>query len=318
MFHDRCWDEIRLDKYSKSDRIIYFCGIIYEPCPDMRFLFAALFLLCVSSVAAQEWRDKVLLLVYSPRYFGPSAFPMPELRSGRSPGSYELEVRGEYHDYAGDRTRDLFVRALLPLIRGRAGLEVRFIPVERFQVTPETRDERHAAALESSQGQLPYNGDVVLSAFYQLLRNERWADAMFSFNLKTASGGRLCDARFTDAATYWVDLTVGRDLFGSRDRRYVLRMQAMAGFSCWMTNSMVLRQNDAMLYGAGLTGQLGPFRLTSDLSGFSGYINNGDHPLQWRNNLQVEYRNNVLSLYYTHGMRDSLYDTYSAGYIRRF
>jgi hypothetical protein len=95
-------------------------------------------------------------------------------------------------------------------------------------------------------------------------------------------------------------------------------MQAMAGFYCWMTTDMIHRQNDAILYGAGVTGLLHRFTLSSDLSGFSGYLNNGDRPLLWRNSLQLECRNNVVTLYYTHGMKDSLYDTFSLGYTRKF
>ncbi|MDR1913454.1 MAG: hypothetical protein LBQ68_03090 [Clostridiales bacterium] len=226
-------------------------------------------------------------------------------------------MRGEYHHYAGDRTKDLYLRALLPIVKGRAGVEVHFIPVEKYKLSPETRDERKAVALECPP-EVSYSGDVVISAFYQLLQSEKWIDAMLSLNLKTASGGRLCDARFTDAATYWVDLTAGKDILKSRSGKYALRMQAMTGFYCWMTNDIVHRQNDALLYGAGLTVTLHKFSLSSDLSGFRGYENNGDHPLQWRNHLQFEHKNNLLSLRYTHGMQDSLYDTYSIGYIRRF
>jgi hypothetical protein len=285
---------------------------------------AALVIFCLLPVTTyaevrngNEWRDKMSLLVYAPRYFGPSAFPIPNLRSGKSPERYEVEVRGEYHYYTGDQTKDLFLRALFPVVKGRAGVEIRFVALEQYRMTPETRDERNAAELECPPNE-SHSGDVTLSAFYQLMQSEKWVDAMFSLNLKTASGGRLCDARFTDAASYWVDLTAGRDILKSKDRRYALRIQAMAGFYCWMTNDMTHRQNDAILYGAGVTGILYRITLSSDLSGFSGYKNNGDHPLLWRNNLQIECRNNIFSLHYVHGMKDSLYDTYSIGYIRRF
>ncbi|MDR1557150.1 MAG: hypothetical protein LBS88_08985 [Tannerellaceae bacterium] len=265
-----------------------------------------------------DWVYKTLLLTYSPRYFGPTAFPIPELGSGKSPSQYEIEVRGQYHYYTGDQTKDVFLRALLPVIKGRAGIEISFIAAEEYKLTPETRDERNAVDTVCVPW-VSYTGDVVISAFYQLWRSEEWMDLMFSLNLKTASGGRLCDARFTDAATYWIDITAGKDLLKSKDGKYALRAQAMAGFYCWMTNDILLhRQNDAILYGLGLKGSLHRFSLSSDLSGFSGYENNGDHPLLWRNNLRFEYRNNILSLRYVHGMQDSLYDTYSVGYIRKF
>ena len=42
---------------------------------------------------ADSWRDKTELLIYSPRYFGPNAFPIPEMRDGRVSERYEVEVR---------------------------------------------------------------------------------------------------------------------------------------------------------------------------------------------------------------------------------
>ena len=299
--------------------------MIYQACFIMRYVVFSfiLTLLPVSAMTfAQEgendWVYKTLQLVYATRYFGPTAFPVPELSSGKSPEHYEIELRGQYHYYTGDQTTDLFLRALLPVVKGRAGVEVSFIAVEKYKLTPETRDERNAVETTCAPGVF-YTGDVVISAFYQVLRSYKWIDLMCSLNLKTASGGSLCDARFTDAATYWIDVTAGKDIMKSRDGNYSLRAQAMAGFYCWMTNDVLRhRQNDAILYGLGITGVFRKFSLSSKLSGFSGYENNGDRPLLWRNNLRFEYRNNILSLRYEHGMQDSLYDTYSAGYIRKF
>lgn len=279
------------------------------------FIFMSICFLFTASVHADDWRDKTELLIYSPRYFGPSAFPIPELRSGQVGTRIEAEVRGQYHYYSGDKTKDIFARVLIPFVKGRAGVEVSWLIYEKYKLTPETRDERFAVATESP---IKYNGDIVFSSFFQVLKSEKWADIMISANLKTASGGRLCDARFTDAASYWFDATFGRDLWKSADGTASLRMQAMAGFYCWMTNDLVHRQNDAISYGAGFTGKYRDFSLTTDLSGVYGYENNGDRPIHWRNNLTYEIRKNSISLRYTHGMKDRLYETYSLGYIRCF
>lgn len=144
---------------------------------------------------ADSWRDKTELLIYSPRYFGPNAFPIPEMRDGQVSERYEVEVRGEYHYYTGDKTWDIVGRALLPFFRGRAGIEVNWCFKEKYKMTPETRDERFAVETESP---IKYNGDIVISSFFQVLKSEKWVDATISANIKTASGGRLCDARFTD------------------------------------------------------------------------------------------------------------------------
>ena len=53
---------------------------------------------------AEDWRDQMEYLIYSPRYFGPNAFPIPELTGGRLSARWEVELRGEYHTMTGDQT----------------------------------------------------------------------------------------------------------------------------------------------------------------------------------------------------------------------
>ena len=281
-----------------------------------RIILLLFFLLQSSSFVlhAQDWRDKMENIIYSPRYFGPSGFPIPELRDGVSK-RFEVELRGQYHYYSGDKTKDLFTRIMIPVVKGKAAIEVSAVIVEDYKLTPETRDERFAADTESP---ISYNGDVIVSTFFQILRNPKWVDAMVSLNLKTASGGRLADARFTDAASYWFDLTVGKTLYENKNLDASISVQGLAGFYCWMTNDRVHRQNDAMHYAIGFTAKLLNFSLETDFSGFHGYKDNGDRPMILRNNLTYEYKNNGLSFRYYHGMKDRLYETYTLGYIRYF
>jgi hypothetical protein len=261
------------------------------------------------------WHESLRELQYSPRYFGPNAFPMPELRSGCTGTRWEMELRGERHAYEGDCTGDVYARAFIPVAEGRAGVEVSCVVYEYYKMTQETVEERHAAGRYWDEGA---HGDIVVSSFYQLLRSEKWADILFEATLKTASGNRLADARYTDAATYWFNLNAGHYLYKSPDGRYSLRIQGLAGFYCWMTNDIVHRQNDALLYAAGVSVVCRNFTFNADIAGFYGYKNNGDRPLQLRTKLNYEYRKNILSFRYGHGMKDSLYDSFSLACIRCF
>ena len=291
--------------------------------PKKIFHIAFILLIFMPTAYSQEagsendWINNMSKLIYSPKYFGPSAFPIPELRNGRVSESYEVEIRPQYHYYVGDQTTDVYLRMLLPLVRGKAGLEINFIPWEKYKLTAETQEERNAAERECPPYE-KYSGDVVLTAFFQLLQDNEWIDAMIDFSIKTASGGRLCDARFTDAATYWFNLNIGRDLAGYSYDKYYLRLIASSGFYCWMTNSLTHRQNDAWAYGIGLTGGLDKVTVSTDISGFNGYNGNGDSPLIWRNNVKLEFNKNVISFRYNHGIRDYMYETYSIAYIRKF
>jgi len=270
----------------------------------------------ITSVRGDEsWRDQMKDLIYSPRYFGPNALPIPELRSGRIGTRWEAEVRGEYHHYKGDEAKDLYARLFIPIANGLAGVELYGVIREDYKMTDETRIERHAVENEPPIG---CHGDFIISSFYQVLRNEKWCDIMISANIKTASGNRVCDARYTDAAAYWFDASFGRNLYQNADQTAAIRMQMMAGFYCWMTNDLIHRQNDAFLYGIGASGNYKNLSLAVDYSGYHGYKKNGDSPMAIRTKLNFEYKKNILSLRFKHGMKDNLYNSYSIGYIRCF
>ena len=98
---------------------------------------------------AEDWRDQMEYLIYSPRYFGPNAFPIPELTSGRLSARWEVELRGEYHTMTGDQTKDIFTRLYVPIAKGRAGINVSWVFQEWYKTSTEVRDERHAVETES-------------------------------------------------------------------------------------------------------------------------------------------------------------------------
>jgi hypothetical protein len=81
---------------------------------------------------------------------------------------------------------------------------------------------------------------------------------------------------------------------------------------------MVHRQNDALLYAYGGSLKLQNLSLSANWAGFNGYMKNGDMPVIFRSKLDFEYKKNILSLRYNHGVRDFLYDTYSVGLVRCF
>lgn len=282
----------------------------------LRFCFF-LILLFVDFVplSAQDWREQMENLIYSPRYFGPNAFPIPEMMGASLSDRWEVELRGEYHTMKGDKTKDVFARVYIPVVKKRVGVNVSWVFQEWYEMSPEVRDERSAVELKSP---IVCRGDIVFNFYFQALRNPKWLDIVLSANLKTASGGRLCDARYTDAASYWFDANLGRTLWQKEDVNASLRVQASGGFYCWMTNDAVHRQNDAFSYGLGLLGTYRDFTLDCNYAGFRGYSNNGDKPMVLRTKLNYEIKKNIISFQYKHGMKDYLYDSFSLGYIRCF
>lgn len=272
----------------------------------------------VSKIYAQEledWREVMKLLIYSPRYFGPNAFPIPTLLSGIVGNHCEVELCGEYHYYTGDKTKNIYGRLYIPLVKGKVAFEVSCTVETDFILTTQTQEERHASGTKNS-GMI--SGDIIFGNHYQILRSEKWADIVGRMYLRTASGHRLSLARFSDAAGYWFDITFGKTIFRNPSGNAFLRLQGMAGFYCWMTNSLIHRQNDAISYGIGINSKYKNLVFQSDLSGYHGYEKNGDSPLELRTNLNCELGKNILSIRYRLGMKDVLYDTYSLGFIRYF
>lgn len=286
----------------------------------MNSRFVSLLLLFLSALSCLcayggDWTENRELLVYSPRYFGPNAFPCPELMGGKLPGKWEVELGGSFHTMDGDQTKDLSARLYVPFAGGKAGICVSGVLQEWYKTSEAVRDERHAVEVSSP---IPCFGDVLVNCYYQLLESEKWADIIVSANIKTASGGRLCDARYTDAASYWFDANIGRDLWRGAAGDASVRLDVLAGFYCWMTNDMSHRQNDAVSYGIGLSGCWKRVRAKCDVAGFKGYLRNGDRPLLVRARLEYDIKDNVISFRYKTGLRDYLYDSYSLAYIRRF
>jgi hypothetical protein len=278
----------------------------------MKKLALLIFLLLPFSCFSQDWRDQMDSLIYTPRYFGPNAFPIPEINSGKISDEYQLEMRFDFHKATGDNTKDLYVKAYLPFGQ-KAALEASWVIREFYHTSEAIKTERHASSTQPVNGAACI-GDVVINAYYQLLESEKWFDLLFSLGLKTASGNMPVDARYTDAANYWFDVNLGKNLFQTEKQDVYLRLVGKLGFYCYMTNNRVHRQNDALLGGGGLKFRLKNLYVDADIRGFSGYWDKGDSPLLFRTELKYCIKNHAFFINYSEGLHDCIFSTYSVGY----
>jgi hypothetical protein len=153
---------------------------------------------------------------------------------------------------------------------------------------------------------------------FQLLESEKWFDALLSVGLKTASGNKLVDARYTDAAAYWLSINCGRYVYYSIEDREFFRLIVTGGFYCYMTNITENRQNDAWMAGAGFEYQYKNLDINANIRGFRGYWGNGDQPLLAYMKFKYNLKNHSLYCGYQHGLNDYTYHTISGGYIFSF
>ena len=127
-------------------------------------IFSLLFV--VMPLKADDWWwEKMEYLIYTPKYFGPNAFPIPELMAADLPTRWEVEVRGEFHKMTGDKTKDVFARAYIPIVKGKAGIAISGVYQEWYETSPEVRDERSAVEVKSP---IPCHGDIIVNCYYQI------------------------------------------------------------------------------------------------------------------------------------------------------
>ncbi len=239
---------------------------------------------------------------YAPAYFGPNALPVPEMPDAILRGKAYLESRLMQHNLLNDRTTNLFLKAVFPLGEN-AQLELSGVPLEYYHTDSATRDLRRARNPEKSGWA---TGDLYFGTRVQLMQ-ERGGFPAISLGLygRTASGGKLDDARYTDAPGYWFDLCASEEVGPVIGRKTWIRWKALVGFYSWQTASDEYRQNDAIMAGGSFgIGEPGKYWLDTELSGYFGYIGNGDQPIVWRLNYKEFGKKHNWGLMFQQGLHN--------------
>lgn len=213
----------------------------------------------------------------APLWFGPNAFPVPEITDGRVKDRLSFELAGDY--YKGhltdgqDDTFDLFVRAWIPLFSPRVNLTLWMPVAEWWSYDASVRTARHILSDPDADPGVG-SGDVYVSLDIQLLtETERRPAVMIRSVLKTASANCFGYARDYDSAGYFFDATAAKG-FGR------FRLSATTGFLCWQTGTG--RQNDAVQYGLGAFYSGRYVNLAAQWGGYVGWERAGDAPMSLR------------------------------------
>ena len=111
-----------------------------------------------------------------------------------------------------------------------------------------------------------------------------------------------------DGPGYWID--AGESIpFKNPEWKWV----AMAGFLVWQTNSDVLRQDDAFLFGSGVEWNHKGFRFQGYSAGYIGYKRNGDKPVLLRINLEKRKNKCIYLFHLQQGLHDFSYFSVETG-----
>lgn len=225
----------------------------------------------------------------APGYFGPNAFPVPDMLDGTTSSDLRVELYGDGFlcSMAGnptdDITLDLFAKATIPLFTDRVNLVIWMPVVEWFRSGPAVNvlrrvqdPDRWISGVDS--------GDAYVSTDILILdERKRGCGLVLRAALKSASGNSFGTARVYDAPGYFFDVAVGRDIVKSADGKTVFRTALSAGFLCWQTGNG--RQNDAVMYGALASLRTGPFKAEVNYGGYVGWEGKGDRPMTLKTKL---------------------------------
>lgn len=259
--------------------------------------------LCYSTLSAQtsleepNLREKTLI---APAYFGPNAFPVPEMSDGTTSGSLRVELAGDYYaGYAGDKTADLFARVQIPLFTDRVNLSVWMPVMEWYRYSLERQREcrlQDTTVMSGSEA-----GDVYITTDIQVLRERKYAPSIVvRAALRTASGGGYPKARYYDGPGYWFDATFGKTVNLKND--WSLHFAAAGGFLCWQTDNG--RQNDAIMYGVQARVRWTYLSATAEWAGYTGWEIAGDRPMILRGTIRGHIKGFEPYISYQWGIRD--------------
>lgn len=245
-------------------------------------------------------------LTLSPGFMGPNAFPVPEIKNGIIEKTLTFETAFEGHFNEHEQTKDIFTRLFIPFKNKKVGLQFFIVPFEIYQYDAFVRAERSSTDYD---GQGVASGDLYIGTHIQLLEKHKiFPDILLTINIKTASGNQYGAARFSDSPGYYFDLSFGKSLTLSKATN--LRFYGMLGFYAWQTNLPDHFQNDAVIYGLGLNFETKYYTIEQNFGGFSGYLNNGDHPQVYRIDIRTKLKNTVnYKIRFQYGMKDSNYQS---------
>lgn len=254
----------------------------------------------------------------STEYFGPNAFPVPDMTDGRVKPYIYAELGMDY--YKGrvgdgyDHTWDGFIRLNFPLWTKRATLEVWGPFVEHWKYSDAVANYRRIPQKYRNSGKSWDTGDIYIGTNIQILYgkpNTFKPDILIRAVLKTAMGNTFEQVRFYDAAGYFFDGTIAwsRQFQFSYVRE--VRWGLSLGFLCWQDG--LARQNDAGQWGIFASIDTWGFTVTADYSGYVGWQNDGDRPSRLR--LRVDGNSGRWKPFvqYTHGFKNYPFDGFRVG-----
>ena len=273
-----------------------------------------------TSLITRPNNEKTLI---APAYFGPNAFPVPDMLDGRASSTLRIDVAADgYFGNYGDRTADVFARLHIPLFTDRVNLSIWYPIYEWYRVTDEWKAHNRLDSVSIPRG--GDAGDIYVSTDIWIFKARKWTpDFSIRAAIKTASGGQYEWGRHFDTPAYWFDASMGKSLYFKRGATFPfaqpdehaveLRLSGTIGFLCWQTDNG--RQNDATYYGLQAMLKYRYLSARFTWSGYNGWEYAGDRPMT----IQVKVAGHIKGfepyIQYQKGLRDYPYQLVRIGLV---
>jgi hypothetical protein len=287
----------------------------------MRFIPFILFMFLQTTLFSQtrqRWEQVVnwdgvshwsRYMITLPAFQGPNSLPVPQVGNGRIDSNSYIGVSGAFHFMEGDHTQNIVVNGHLALVKDVVGVELTWIPWERYNMSTALKEKRHV--YYEFWNDKKAAGDLLLNTNFRLLK--KWApvmDLILQIGYRMPSGTDYGSARYSDGPGYHFAINMGKPL----NKAKTLKLTAMAGFLVWQIESDIFKQDDSFLFGAGLEYRKKNFSLQTNVAGYLGYLEKqGDKPVVFRARAEQQLKKIKLVLGFQQGLNDFEYSSVDAG-----
>jgi len=248
---------------------------------------------------------------YSPAYFGPNANPVPVFSDATIPSMTTIGLSGSYYFGFGDNTSSVTFSTEISLLPERVSVKVWVATFEYFRVTQAVYNERNMTGNKLSG---TANGDFYVQTRISVLKEKKNSPSIIlNSTLKTASGTNFKQRRYFDTPGYYFDLEIGKSIRLKNNILNEIRFVTNVGFLCWETTNST--QNDAPMYGGKIILSNRLFDFENTLSGYYGWMNNGDAPLVYSSKLNFKQTKFDIFVQYQYGINDFPYHHIQTGFV---
>lgn len=248
---------------------------------------------------------------YSTAWFGPNAFPVPELSDATIPVSTTFDITADYYFGFGDKTKNGYFRIEIPLLSEKVAFKLWSGFLEKYELSPELAALR---AVETNQIKGKANSDIYVQTRI-LLKKETalWPSLILNSTLKTTSGTANFAKRYYNTSGYYFDIEAGKSFQLTTFFSDYIRFAGTAGFLCWETDNYT--QNEGPMYGLKIKTGKNKLDWEAGIRGYTGWMSShpaygadyGDRPVVGFTKLVYTTKKLNYYIQYQQGFRDFPY-----------